>query len=1308
MNAKRICEDCGSELPAQAPEGLCPQCLLRAGLPDLDASDTPAFTSPETLPAGLSGQRFGDYELIGLIASGGMGAVYEARQVRLNRIVAVKTLPFGRFTRESYVRRFRAEAEAAARLRHPNIVAIHEVGEHAGQLYFSMDYVDGSNLAEVAREQPLTVQRAVRLTRTIAEAVHYAHGQGILHRDLKPSNILVDALDQPHITDFGLAKDLNSGEDLTLTGETLGSPNYIPPEQIDGKRGVADPRSDIYSLGAVFYHLLTGRPPFVGESLSATLHQVASVDAVAPRLLNPTLPRDLETICLKCLEKEPGRRYTTALELAEELGRWQASEPIYARPVSRAERAWRWCHRQPALAASILVSSLLLLVVLVGFPVATYRIYRARAAAQITLERQQILLAEERFRRDETSEGIAYLGQVLRANPHHRLAADRLISALTYRHFALPVTPSLQHQGAVLDADFDPKGDRVVTASADGSAQVWDTRSGQRVGTRMDHPAFRSAPYSNRVWAVAFSPDGRRVATASANGSARLWDAQTGLPASDWLRHGSGPEGRDMPADDGVFHPGFAAHRAFSQVFPDRPGGAKTLSERRGATDVSFSPDGTQLVTTGDDGLARVWDTNTGQPIRSLAHGGLVWSARFSQDGRLLVTASWDLYAYVWESQTGHLVAKLPHNARVLTADFSPEADWLVTGERWSRARVWRRESDEWKWVYDLWADGEMLLARFTPDGQRIVVSSSTRRVRIYDAQTGREIHGHLELAAVNGGDLTSDGRWFAVATAGDDARIYDAATGNRVFEPLRCDASVTLARFSPNGSRLVTGDADGNARVWNLERQPRWETLRADTPSDILGHAVFSPDAALVCQFGSGGHAVLRSLPTGKVRHRLPHSGTLFAGAFSPDGQRVATGSDDHTVIVWRTADGQPAGPALVHPQEVKDLRFSADGRQLLTACVDGAARLWSTETFELLRSFRHSSDVRKVEFSLDGRSILTASDDFTAQVWNVSTGERTTPPLQHRDEVLWVEYSPAGDLIATASKDGTARVWNALTGSPLTAPLKHRSAVRFACFDPNGHVLATASEDRTVMLWNPRTGSPLTDPLMHEAAVEGIAFGPDGRWIASAAWNGSARFWDVTTGQPLSENLPSADQEIVASSDRLQILVTSRTPHLLPVPGAATPMPTWMLDVADAIAGQKRTSAGSERILPGELLRLREIHASPKGTDYYARWVSWFFADPAQRALTPGSDRTTHDYLESLREQATYESLREATEMAPNDGPILAKLAELEASQIPPNTMEARFHLRRALRIAPNHPQVREVQERLRIQRLDLGSER
>ncbi|HKQ40602.1 MAG TPA: serine/threonine-protein kinase, partial [Verrucomicrobiae bacterium] len=348
------------------------------------------------------------------IARGGMGIVYEARQVSLDRIVAVKMLLCGPLSTPEFVKRFRAEAFAAASLQHPNIVAIHDVGVYQGQQYFAMDYVAGRSLANLLANGPLPSTLAARYLKTIAEAIHYAHDRGILHRDLKPSNVLIDDNDQPRVTDFGLARRLDGDSELTRTGQVLGSPNYMSPEQATATRRKVSRSSDVYSLGAVLYHLLTGRPPFVGEALTDTLHQVLNDDPVSPRLLNPSAPRDLETICLKCLEKDPAKRYPTAQALASELARFLNREPVFARPVTRAERMWRWCCRKPALAGFVSATALLLLAILIGSPIAAYRINEARKAEERQLKRTEAEMLGAR--RNEYAAHMLMAHQALTAN----------------------------------------------------------------------------------------------------------------------------------------------------------------------------------------------------------------------------------------------------------------------------------------------------------------------------------------------------------------------------------------------------------------------------------------------------------------------------------------------------------------------------------------------------------------------------------------------------------------------------------------------------------------------------------------------------------------------------------------------------------------------------------------------------------------------------------------------------------------------------------------------------------------------------
>ncbi|MHC1765345.1 MAG: serine/threonine-protein kinase [Verrucomicrobiia bacterium] len=310
MNARRICPQCGLELPAGSSSWLCPKCVLAKAATGEDNAGSEATVGDERPPRGdiadeALPRTLGNYQLLERIGEGGMGVVYRARQLPLDRIVAVKVLPFGQLANKEFVHRFRTEAVAAGSLQHPNIVGIHEVGLDEGQHYLVMEYVAGPTLAELARQGPLPARSAARYVQLIAEAVHFAHERNILHRDLKPSNVLIDANDQPRVMDFGLAKRLESGADLTLSGQVLGSPGYMPPEQASGERGLVGRRSDVYSLGAILYHLLTGRSPFVASELADTLRQVLNDEPIAPKLLNPKTPKDLETICLKCLEKSP-------------------------------------------------------------------------------------------------------------------------------------------------------------------------------------------------------------------------------------------------------------------------------------------------------------------------------------------------------------------------------------------------------------------------------------------------------------------------------------------------------------------------------------------------------------------------------------------------------------------------------------------------------------------------------------------------------------------------------------------------------------------------------------------------------------------------------------------------------------------------------------------------------------------------------------------------------------------------------------------------------------------------------------------
>jgi tetratricopeptide (TPR) repeat protein len=516
--------------------------------PHLDPEGARTFQPAGTVPHKDAAPELPGYTIEGVLGRGGMGVVYKARHLALKRTVALKMMLGGGHAGAQERARFKAEAEAVARLQHPNVVQIHEVGEHEGQPFCALELVEGGSLAQKLGGKSLPAREAARLVEALAQAMHLAHSRNIVHRDLKPANVLLTPEGQPKVSDFGLARQLDTDSGQTQAGQVMGTPSYMAPEQAAGQAHAAGPAADVYALGAILYECLTGRPPFKGASTLQTLEQVRSQEPAAPRSLSPKVPRDLETVCLKCLRKEPERRYASAAALGEDLRRWQAGEPIQARRVGRVERGVKWARRNPAVAA------LLVLVVLavLGGGAGIYLKYLdaqeqagiARAKTKVAEEKEE--LAEQR--RKEAEEALKDKDKALE-RAQEQLAANALImaraawekgnAAAAQGHLdAVPEKPTLRnfewrylrrqyegglfslrgHTGYVSGVAFSPDGTRIATASDGRTARLWDARTGALVLELKGH--------GSSVSGVAFSPDGTRIATASGDRT-RLWDART-------------------------------------------------------------------------------------------------------------------------------------------------------------------------------------------------------------------------------------------------------------------------------------------------------------------------------------------------------------------------------------------------------------------------------------------------------------------------------------------------------------------------------------------------------------------------------------------------------------------------------------------------------------------------------------------------------------------------------------------------------------------------------------------------------------
>jgi WD40 repeat protein len=1032
---------------------------------------------------------FGDYELIEVIAEGGMGVVFKARQVSLDRVLALKMVRSGRFATAGDLERFRLEAEAAAHLDHPNIVPIYEVGEHEGHHYFSMKLVDGGSLAAHVGRYAEHPRDAAALVATVARAVHYAHQRGILHRDLKPANILIDGQGRPHVIDFGLAKRVEGTRSagLTQSGSILGTTGYMAPEQAAGPREAITTAVDIHALGAILYELLTGRPPFRAGTILETLRLVREEEPARPRSINPRIDRDLETIVLKCLEKAPSRRYASAQALADDLDLWLSGRPIHARPASVPERLVKWARRRPAIAALLLIgmvaiaSSVLAIGGLVAWNHESDRRHRAELRLVEKAREYERIKAEDYFAR------ILAADQAL--SEHDPDRAGRLLEECPpelrgweWQHLSRRLHPEwlvIQgHTAFICASDYAPGNGQVLCESDVLPGSVWDILRDSRHALRTGSPGSatdRIRGLDGTAYGLSFDRSGTRLATAGPDGVVKVWNMSTGK-----LNHL------------------IVAHRGW-------------------AMGVAFSPDGARLATAGEDGMVRLWDVGPGSGDgarmlkESAGHDGRVFGVSFSPDGARVASAGADGTIRVWDparagSDAGIILRG--HRREVLCVAFHPDGVRVASGGADRRVRIWDSTTGRELASFDAETEHRINALAYDPAGTRLAVGSHDRSVAIWDTTAPRRLidyPGHswpvLYVGFSPGGKV--------LASASQDATI-------KLWDP---NSPPGMRQFRIWPARVPAGRAEASERPWPPE-SPRW-----------FGGPAFAPSGNELAAAGTEQAVAAWNSHGGLMRLLRGGNGPMIAVAYSPDGLRLAAASTDRTARLWDLRIGRNPITLADWSEGFSSLAYRPDGKMLATGggdppeviqvppgkmskpeSDDRTVWLWDPASGRKIRALRgHVGSVHALAFNPKGTLLASAGADRTIRIWDPDSGRVLATFEGHSGAVFALAFSPDGSQLTSAGYDKVIRIWDVASGRMVRALPGHTNWVLGLAFCPDGERLASAGADRTVRLWDPTRGREVLTLRGPGDRVHGVAFSPDGDRLAAACADGIVRVWEA-----------------------------------------------------------------------------------------------------------------------------------------------------------------------------------------------------
>lgn len=1044
------------------------------------------------------------YSDLKAVGRGGMGVVYTARQLSLNRIVAIKIMIAGTDASEDELARFRGEAEAVAKLQHPNIVQVYDSGIYEDGSFFTMEFVEGESLAAKIAHEPQDPQWAAQTVKTLAGAIHHAHQHGILHRDLKPANVLITKDEQLKITDFGLAKQWNSQEPaLTTTGRTLGTLLYMPKEQALGvAKSKLGPPTDVYALGATLYELLTGRPPFLGENDGETYMLVVSAEPVPPRRLKPDVPLDLQTICLKCLEKESKRRYQTAQELADDLQAFLDGRAIAARPVGSMGQAWRWARRKPWVAGLGSAAALLLLVTAVLGTTFAVVFARQKDEARTLAGEKSDALDQVTVERDEKGKALvnernARIAEV-QAKNEAKASEQKAIQErdkTTYQFYITTINLIFREweRGNIAAAE-------ALLAKCPEHLRHWEWYQLKRLCS-LAHITIETQGKGFRQ--VCWKPDGTQLAATSGIGGVGIWDAAT--------------------------HKKVRTLEQFLTMLtvPGAPGADRgEIPGMKGLiTSLAWSPDGTKLAVASQlvgVGVVKFWDVERGRevatPIKGLQN---VWSVAWSPDGKRIATAS-DTF---------------PAQDRYLVAVWEVASGKAICSSRGTQS------SDP--------ASRGVGAVAWSPDGSQLAVPIGNR-VQIIDASNGnlgRSLTGHIgAIPAVAWGP---DGRTLATVGVDETCRLWNSTTGQPIRAFKAHKGTVRTVSWHPEQNQLTTGGDDNLVRIWDASTGAELKTLRGHRKG-VMSLA-WNKDGRRLATASDDETVKVWDVPayqeglalTGRV-------GEVMSLSWSRDGTHLATGSLDKTVLIWDTARGAVVRPLTGHVAAICSVDWHQSTNRIASRDERGVIRVWNPDQGSpaFVADQRASEPYGSLSWNPDG-TLLAITDNKQIRILDGTTGKQvrslraevrvSVPTIvgferrftgQTRLETAdysSVSWSTDGKYLAASTffEQGKAVILDASSGSlvrtldhPVPTELSLVSLGPFlaeVAWSPDNRHVATAGSDGSVKIWEVKSWTTLRALKLHSEMITSLSWSPDGKRLATASRDGTAMILDVETGQPV-----------------------------------------------------------------------------------------------------------------------------------------------------------------------------------------------